>query len=232
MVTAHVWRLRARSSAFGLAAAALPPRAVRSRSGARFARLLGTGSGDRFTLRDTRLRTWALIAAWDDIQDSRAFESTAFARSWRARSCESAALLLAPLASRGTWSGIEPFVPQAGGWDGPVAALTRARIATRRLVSFRRAIPAVAASLRAAPGCRMAIGIGEAPVAWQGTLSVWADTAALTAFAYRTPAHRAVIARTPREGWYREELFSRFAVLDARGSIDGASLGDDARSVA
>ena len=41
------------------------------------------------------------------------------------------------------------------------------------------------------------------------------DAVALQEFAYATAAHRDVIARTPVEKWYSEELFARFAVLDA-----------------
>jgi hypothetical protein len=73
----------------------------------------------------------------------------------------------------------------------------------------------VTAELRSTPGVRFALGIGEAPIGLQGTLSVWRDSGALQEFAYSGPAHRAVIARTPIERWYAEELFARFAVLEA-----------------
>jgi hypothetical protein len=73
----------------------------------------------------------------------------------------------------------------------------------------------VTADLQGAPGLCFAVGIGEAPIGLQGTLSVWQDATSLQQFAYGTPSHRAVIARTPVEKWYAEELFARFAVLDA-----------------
>ena len=52
---------------------------------------------------------------------------------------------------------------------------------------------------------------------------MWRDAADLTAFAYRQPEHRAVIARTPADRWYAEELFARFAVRDISG--DRSVLG-------
>ena len=81
----------------------------------------------------------------------------------------------------------------------------------------------MAAELAAAPGLLARFGVGEAPVGWQGTVSVWRSAADLTAFAYRQPEHRAVIARTPADRWYAEELFARFAVRDISG--DQAVLG-------
>ena len=47
---------------------------------------------------------------------------------------------------------------------------------------------------------------------------------AMTAFAYRSPQHAAVVAATPQQNWYAEELFTRFALLAATGTIDGAAV--------
>jgi hypothetical protein len=79
----------------------------------------------------------------------------------------------------------------------------------------------VAAALREQPGLRLAVGIGEAPVGLQGTFSVWESAAALRGFAYAGAAHAAVIERTVPERWYAEELFARFAVEAAEGTVDG-----------
>ena len=133
--------------------------------------------------------------------------------------------------------------PQApGALPGLVAVLTRARLVPRRAVAFWRAAPPVAADLAAlaapatglaAPGQPaapaglptggplLALGIGEAPIGLQGTFSVWPDLAAVREFAYRRPAHAAVVNRTAEAGWYAEELFARFAVLRGHGTVDG-----------
>jgi hypothetical protein len=104
-----------------------------------------------------------------------------------------------------------------------VLALTRARLRLSRTVTFWRAIPPVAAKLSDAPGLLARFGIGEAPIGWQGTVSLWRDATDLTRFAYRQPEHRAVIERTPVDRWYAEELFARFTVLAIEG--DRAVLG-------
>jgi len=98
-----------------------------------------------------------------------------------------------------------------------VLALTRARLRPSRALAFWRAVPPVTAELAAAPGLLARFGVGEAPIGWQGTVSVWRSTADLTAFAYRQPEHCAVIARTPSDRWYTEDLFARFAVRDIEG---------------
>jgi hypothetical protein len=68
---------------------------------------------------------------------------------------------------------------------------------------------------------RLAIGIGEAPIGVQGTFSVWESARALQSFAYAGAAHADAIRRTPVRRWYAEELFARFAVLSASGTVDG-----------
>src|SRR6185369_10994319 len=121
------------------------------------------------------------------------------------------------------WSGRNPFAADPRKSDGMVLALTRARLRPVKALTFWRAINPVAALLAGTPGMLAGFGVGEAPVGWQGTVSVWRDAADLTRFAYRQPEHRAVIERTPATRWYAEELFARFAVDGISG--DRAVLG-------
>jgi hypothetical protein len=80
-------------------------------------------------------------------------------------------------------------------------------------------VPPVVADLHRTPGLRFAIGIGEAPIGFQGTFSIWESAQALTEFAYRRAAHAAAIHRTTEEGWYAEALFARFGVIDTTGTV-------------
>ena len=167
-------------------------------------------------------RRWGLLASWVDRASAAAFEGSAVAARWGRLADESWRAELRPLASRGRWSGREPFGAPAGGrWDGPVAAVTRARLAPSRTRSFWRAVPPVSADLATRAGLRLAVGIGEAPVGLQGTFSLWDSAAALREFAYGSAAHQAVVARTAPARWYAEELFARFAVEAAHGSVEG-----------
>lgn len=192
--------------------------------GARFAKLLGTGDGRTFTVRDADPLRWVTLVAWDSVRDADAFEESRPARAWRSVARERLQFRLSPRSSRGRWSGREPFgSPHGADADegGPVASITRARLRPGRALSFWRAVPPVAQELHTVAGLRCAFGIGEAPLGYQGTFSLWESTEALREFAHRRAVHRDVMVRTPREGWYAEELFARFGVVDVRGTLDG-----------
>ncbi|HEX2073270.1 MAG TPA: monooxygenase, partial [Geodermatophilus sp.] len=165
---------------------------------------------------------WGLLAVWDGVADADRFEEGSVVQGWQKLSEEQWSVRMRPLAARGRWSGRRPFgQPAPQRWDGPVAAITRARLVPRRAASFWRAVPPVSADLHRAPGLRFALGISEAPVGLQGTFSVWDSAAALNAFAYDRAAHAEVVRRTAPEGWYAEELFARFAVLSSAGRSGG-----------
>jgi heme-degrading monooxygenase HmoA len=222
MVTLHVWGVPARGVPAALLRMATDRRPLRRAPGLRFGKLLGTGTGRRFTVGDADPRRWAVLGVWDDAAAADAFEHSALVARWRRQAEEELAVRLLPLATRGRWSRSEPFgSPAPQRWDGPVAAITRARLTPRKALTFWRAVPPVSADLHSGAGLRLALGVGEAPVALQGTFSVWESAAALNEFAYGRPAHAAVVERTAREGWYAEELFTRFAVLSATGTLHG-----------
>jgi hypothetical protein len=212
-VTLHVWRVPPRRTGAALLRLAF---ARRRPPGIRFAKFLGTGTGASFSPGDADLTRYAALTVSD--------EPVVFPE-WDRLAAFRARLDLEPLVSRGSWAGQDPFSPLITRKPdkGMVLALTRARLRPTRAFTFWRAVPPVARELAAAPGLLARFGIGEAPVGWQGTVSVWRDAADLTRFAYRQPEHRAVIARTPADRWYAEELFARFAVRGISG--DKSVLG-------
>ncbi len=222
LVTLHVWRVPLRRMPAALLRMAAGRRPLRRMSGLRFAKLLGTGSGRTFTVRDSDPTRWALLSTWASRDAADAFERSVSAARWRRIATERWRGDLVPLASRGRWSGREPFGrPYPARWQGPVAALTRARLAPQRALAFWRAVPPVSADLRRCPGLLVSMGIGELPIGLQGTFSVWDDADSLHDFAYRRPVHTEVVRRTTQERWYAEELFARFAVVSSSGTLFG-----------
>ncbi len=225
LVTFHLWGVPTRQIPSAALAMARDRRPLERTPGLRFAKLLGTGSGESFSPGDADPRHWAVLAAWSDGRSAQRFESSPLIRRWDRRADERLTVDLRPLSSKGRWSGTLPFgdpIPSAT--TGPVAAVTRARIKPHLWRTFWRSVPPVSASLNTSLGLAMRIGIGEAPVGLQGTFSIWQDHGALRDFAYREPEHAAVIRRTRELGWYAEELFARFEVIDVRGTYQGASL--------
>jgi hypothetical protein len=223
LVTLHLWTVARRSVPQALLRMAVDRERVRRTPGVRFAKLLGTGDGRTFTVRDADPLRWGLLTTWTDPEHARSFEQhSRVARAWRSLAHESFRIDLHPTAARGQWSGREPFGdPRPTRETGAVAAITRARLAPRKAAQFWSAVPPVSADLHRSPGLRAAIGIGEAPVGLQGTFSLWESPAALRDFAHRGAPHLEVVRRTAEEGWYAEELFARFAVLGTAGTLDG-----------
>jgi hypothetical protein len=227
VVTLHVWGVPRRHVAAALVRMATDRAPLRRMPGLTFGKLLGTGSGRTFTPRDADARHWGVLACWDAPAAVDGFERSALVRRWDAVADERLRVELRPVASRGRWSRREPFgrpAPAGPPPPGPVAAVTRARLAPSHALAFWRATPPVVADLHRAGGLVLSFGIGEAPIGLQGTFSVWESAAALRRFAYGRPAHVEAVRRTATERWYAEELFARFAVTRAEGSHRGRSL--------
>jgi hypothetical protein len=228
LVTLHVWRVPGRAVPLALARMAVDPYRLRATPGVRFGKLFGTGTGRWFGPTDADPTRYAALAVWDDAAAAERFAESPVGRGWHRLARSAVRLDLRLLSSRGRWSGREPFgVAAPASHDGPVLAVTRARLRPSRAVTFWRSIAPVAAEFHAAPGVLAFLGIGEAPLGWQGTVSMWRSAKDLIDFAYRRPEHREAIARTATTGWYAEELFARFAVLDLRG--DRSVLGTNER---
>ena len=227
VVSLHVFGVPTAAVPRALGRMGLDRGAVRRIPGATFTKLLGTGSGRTFTPRDADPHHWAVLACWADPEGPARFERSRPYRGWHALAEEESRFLLRPLVSRGAWAGREPFGdPRPHRWDGPVAAVTRARIRTTQWRRFWSAVPPVSGDLREVDGLRLAFGIGEAPVGLQGTFSVWESHTTLTEFAHRRSPHTEVMRRTHEVRWYAEELFARFALVEAHGTYRGADVSE------
>ena len=202
---------------------------MRKLPGLTFCKLMGTGSGKTFTVRDADLHHWCVLSVWETPEESLAYLSSKPAKQWQKIAASQANLELEPLSAKGTWAKKTPFgnpIPQK--WDGLTAALTRASIKPRWWREFWRSVPPVSQDLNASAGLIASLGIGEAPIGLQGTFSIWESNESITAFSSKQKPHAAVIARTHETGWYSEELFARFKVTKVSGSfagIDFSNLG-------
>jgi hypothetical protein len=217
-VTLHVWRVPRRRVPRALWRVARDRAHLRALPGVNFAKLLGTAPDGRFEPGMADSTRWAALIAWADAGAATAFEASRVATAWRSLATAHCRIDLRPVRVTGSWARQRPFVPGGHTPAGaPVLALTRARLRLRRTPVFWRAIRPVGAASTRAPGLITAFGVGEAPLGWQGTVSLWQSAHHLVEFAYRHPDHRRVIEATPERRWYAEELFARFAVLNVTG---------------
>jgi hypothetical protein len=199
------------------------PAAWHTEAGLRFARVLGSGQGGGFGLRPG-LDHQGLFLMFDDLADAmHCLAASSRIAAYRERAEECLVAVLQVSSARGRWSGqgMRAVVPSPGP-GAPVVALTRASIRATQALRFWRHSPPSEAALAAAPGCRLAVGLGEAPVLRQATLSLWDDAAAMTAFA-RHGAHQRAIEASWREGYFSEWMFVRFVPHLVQGRWQGRS---------
>lgn len=220
-VPARIWVLGQ------MATARLALRRVR---GIGFWKLCGSGRGQGFDLAPNSA-VWAILATWPDAATARHQIGTApVFRRWRHRATESWTILLEPIAARGRWAGVAPFVPaqraedgpEDGSAKGPVVALTRATLRRRSLLRFWRRVPDISAAIGQDSNVLFKIGIGEVPLLHQITFSIWPDAASMAAFARSDGPHGRAIRAVRAEGWFAEELYARFRILDDWGTWGGA----------
>lgn len=186
-----------------------------------FWKLCGSGIGEGFTpVPNTAV--YAILATWPDLETARARTQSGIFATYQRRAVEDWTVFLETRSSRGAWSGQAPFAVTDGPLAGPLAALTRATIKPRILTRFWRRVPNISAMIGQDPNVAFKIGIGEVPWLHQVTFSIWPSEKTMAGFA-RTGPHADAIRAVREEGWFREELYARFAVVSDRGTWDGAS---------
>ena len=204
---------------------------MRCETHALFWKLCGSGTGEGFTPRPN-WAVWSILAVWPD-------EATARARvlgnpvwqAWRAKADENFTVFLDPVSSRGSWSGVNPFLPDPGAparQDGlALAALTRATIKPSRALRFWARVPGISAVIGNDPNVAFKIGIGEVPLLHQVTFSIWPDADAMAHFARGDGPHGRAIQAVRDGNWFAEELYARFRVIGTEGRWNGgAPLAD------
>ncbi len=190
--------------------------------GLQFAKMLGSGAGNGFSLRPN-FRVYSLLGVWSEEASARHFFSShPLFGEFREHAREWWTVFMHTARVHGQWDGDNPFSIQTNfDTDRPVGVLTRATIRREHLWRFWRFVPAVSRSITGQEGCLFSIGIGELPLIQQATFSLWTSSHHMQAYAYQGEHHRRVIRRTRELGWYREELFARFHPFRSEGSWNG-----------
>jgi spheroidene monooxygenase len=191
-----------------------------------FWKLCGSGTGEGFTPRPNTA-VWAILATWPDVETARRNLTHApVYRRWTRRADECWTILLEPTSVRGAWAGAQPFTLQPGAAQadpasGPIVVLTRATLRTSTLLRFWRRVPDISSVIAQDPNVLFKIGIGEVPFLHQITFSIWPDAASMANFARGDGPHGQAIAAVRREGWFKEELYARFRLVENWGTWGG-----------
>mgnify|MGYP001796196533 CR=1 FL=1 len=195
---------------------------LRTTPGLRFVKVLGTGRGRGFHPAPN-WGVYSILATWESRDDAeRALAGDGKIGEYRDRSVEHYTLYLEATRCHGTWDGIEPFEPALGAPSpAPLGVLTRATIRPSRLWAFWRSVPAVSAMVAGQAPLRLSLGLGERPIVGLMTFSLWDDGDSMRSYAYRAGEHRETMRLAKRDGWFAEDLFVRFRVIDAAGLWEG-----------
>lgn len=198
----------------------LGDRPLRGTPGLVFTRVLGSGQEGGFVLRPG-LDHHGLFLLFDSEMDADRFmQGSAVLAGYRDHARECCVLKLRATSCRGTWAGRSIHPTRSAPASGPVAALTRGSVRLSRLWPFWRHSPATQASVAAAPGCELAMGLGEAPLLRQATFSLWRDQAAMDAYA-RSGPHLKAIRASAQGGHLSESMFVRFVPSAIVGTWKG-----------
>lgn len=203
------------------------------------AKVMGSGHEGGFSLRPSATHQ-GLICRFDRADAAMDFLHGEQVQAYRDRARECWAGLLSVTAARGQWDqqawGLseddnaqlsdvwQQRLPSALA-QPPLAVLTRASIHPGKATAFWRHAPATQASLDAADGCLLAMGLGEAPLVRQCTFSLWQDEAAMLHYA-REGAHQQASAAAYRHGFFSETLFVRMRALRMAGHWKAQDFGN------
>jgi hypothetical protein len=188
--------------------------------GLTFGKMLGTGGGNGFSIAPN-FGVYAWLGVWNTEGAARDFfKQNAVYQSFTQHSVEHFTVYLQPTMAHGRWDGEEPFQVSAPfDADESVAVLTRATIKPSFLYRFWQYVPRTSRSIETAEGRLFSLGVGELPLIQQATFSLWSSGKQMMAYAYKSRYHAEVVKKTRELGWYSEELFARFKVLDTEGAV-------------
>ena len=185
-------------------------------TGLRFYKLMGSGAGNGFSIKPD-FSTFCLLADWETETDRLAFfEENDFWKNYLQRGTPTKHLLLKPTKTRGTWDGENPFeqrlhAPEKG---SPIAVVTRALFKPKYLYHFWKEVPQASLPVPNTPGHIFSKGVGELPLILQATVSVWENVESMYDYAYRNQKHIDMIKKTKQLGWYKEEMFTEFKMVE------------------
>jgi spheroidene monooxygenase len=195
-------------------------------------KVMGSGHGGGFSLRPSATHQ-GLICTFSHLDLALKFLDSPAVQAYRSRARECWLGVLSVQSARGHWDkqAWQSSTPESLGSQvdneqapqTPFAVLTRASIVPTKAMAFWRYAPAAQADLGQAPGCLLAMGLGEAPLVRQCTFSLWQDTAAMLAYAHQG-AHQVASAAAYKHQFFSESLFVRMQVLQMAGVWQGRSF--------
>lgn len=196
------------------------PNLLKKVAGLRFCKLLGSGGDGGFSI-FPNWGLYALLCVWETpLAAQNFFNNHPVFLDFKEKSKYYQNIFLESLSSHGKWDGQEPFENPKKKTEGKIVVITRAKIKLSKIWQFWRFVRPASKDMKGKDGLIFSVGIGEVPLIQQATFSVWENTEKMTQYAYKSKQHQQVIQKTREVGWYSEELFARFAIINTEGNWD------------
>lgn len=202
------------------------PGVLRDEPGLLFGKVMGSGADGGFGLRPSPGHQ-SLLGLFEHQDQAHAFLASPLVQAYRDRAAEQWCAVLQIDSARGDWDGHpwDATHPEQLGAPPdprqepvhPLAVLTRASISPSKAMAFWRYAPATQTAMQSAAGCRLAIGLGEAPLLRQCTFSLWDSNEAMLEYAQQG-SHRQAAQAAHRQGFFSESLFLRMRLLTHSGA--------------
>ncbi len=178
-------------------------------------KMMGSGADSGFGAKPNFGR-YAFLCIWDDrLCATTFFEENKMWARYINRASSSKNFILYNTMAHGAWGGKNPFeIGSLNKDEDRVAVITRATIKWHNMWGFWQNVPDSSKDILMKEGLVFAIGIGEWPLRFQATFSIWENSHFMKKFAYESKQHVDMITKTKRIGWYKEELFARFALIE------------------
>jgi hypothetical protein len=184
-----------------------------------FVKLMGSGGKTGFSIWPN-FGQYAIICCWASTEIAQNILKTNKAiLAFYEKSAQSQTVFLDTISSHGLWDGVNPFQGNNQKSEGRVAVITRGRIKTSKLWQFWKFVKPASHGLDQQEGIIYSVGIGELPIVQQATFSIWESAEKMKNYAYKSKQHTEVIQKTRELGWYSEELFARFAIIETSGNL-------------
>lgn len=196
-----------------------PPLLNKNIEGLTFWKTLGSGSGNGFSIWPD-WSTFGLLTVFDTDGQAHQFLDSDIAKEYTTTAIDYSHVIMKSIKAHGQWSKQEPFISSID-YDAskPIAVITRATIKPKLAHKFWKYVPSVSKSMDGHKGLIYSKGIGEYPIFMQATFSFWNTGDAMMAYAYKNEKHADMVKKTRELGWYSEELFSRFHVIEVKGGL-------------
>lgn len=192
-----------------------------------FYKLMGSGKENFNPSPDWSV--YSLLQVWDEPPAAtNFFRYSELFQKYQFHAREILVLHLHPIQARGKWNAKMPFqIDKKKNEKAMIAAITRASIKKSKLRTFWKFVPRSQEPLHHAKGLIYTKGFGEVPITEMATFSIWEKEEDLKNYAYKSRKHAEAIRKTRKLDWYKEEMFSRYEIIDMFGSWETADIPAD-----